>query len=455
MNDVAITELLNKHFSLNPQTSHIVVVGLGITGFSIARYLHKLGFQFSVVDSRENPPNSDELKQLSPNILLTAGAFQAESFAKATHLIVSPGISLQQPMIAQTLERGAILVSDIDIFACATTAPIVAITGANGKSTVTTMVGEMGNASGKKTGVGGNLGTPVLDLLDDENELYVLELSSFQLERTHVLNAAAATVLNVTADHLDRHADMNDYAAQKQKIFRGNGVMVLNRDDAYVAAMADSTRQQAFFTIQGQNGFHIAKRDGVEWLVNDETDFMPCAELPLEGRHNQANALAALALGQAVGLDKTAMCSALKNFVGLSHRMQKVAVKNGVAWVNDSEATNIGACIAALEGYDEKVILIAGGDGKGADMNELRPAAAEKTKSVIVMGKDAPLIEAALQDLVPLYSAESMIEAVRIAAHLAKSGDTVLLSPACASLDQYKSYADRGNQFAAAVLALE
>jgi UDP-N-acetylmuramoylalanine--D-glutamate ligase len=408
-----------------------------------------------VVDSRENPPNAEELKALNSAIKLTAGAFQTQDFATATHLIVSPGISLNESIIQTAVQNGAKIVGEMDLFACATDKPIVAITGANGKSTVTTMVGEMGKAAGKITAVGGNLGTAMLDLLADDVDLYVLELSSFQLERSHVLNAAAATVLNVTADHLDRHKDMDDYAAQKQKIFRGNGVMVLNADDGYVAAMADATRQQAWFSIQKNSGFHIANRNGVEWLVNEETYFMPCSDLPLEGRHNQANALAALALGQAVGLDKAAMCSALRNFVGLNHRMQKVAVKNGVVWVNDSKATNIGACIAALEGYGQKVILIAGGDGKGADMNELRPVASAKTKSVIVMGKDATLIEQALQDCVPLYQAGSMIEAVRIAAHLAKAGDTVLLSPACASLDQYKNYADRGNQFAAAVMALD
>jgi UDP-N-acetylmuramoylalanine--D-glutamate ligase len=466
----ATLPLLNKHFSLNPQTSNILVVGLGITGFSIARYLHKLGFQFSVVDSRDNPPNAEELKQLSPTIQLTAGAFQATSFAPATHLIVSPGISLQQPLIAQALQRGAILVSDVDIFACATTAPIVAITGANGKSTVTTMVGEMGKAAGKKTAIGGNLGTPMLDLLTDDVELYVLELSSFQLERSHVLNAAAATVLNVTADHLDRHADMTDYAAQKQKVFRGDGVMVLNLDDEYVAAMQDDTRKQFFFSIQNEADFYIASQNAQEWLVakrpdrflkpvrsedNDGTDFMPCADLPLEGHHNQANALAALALGTAVGLEKEAMCTALRSFVGLAHRMQKVAVKNGVTWVNDSKATNIGACIAALQGYNDKVILIAGGDAKGADMNELREVVAEKTKAVFLMGKDAPLLKQALQGIVPLYMACYMDDAVLYAANLAQAGDTVLLSPACASLDQYKNYQERGDKFAAAVLALD
>jgi UDP-N-acetylmuramoylalanine--D-glutamate ligase len=454
MNTATTLNLLNKHFSLN-QSSPILVVGLGITGLSVAKYLHKLGFQFRVVDSRENPPNAAELKALLPAIQLTAGAFQAKDFETATHLIVSPGISLNESIIQSAIQKGAKIVGEIDLFACSTDKPIIAITGANGKSTVTTMVGEMGKAAGKVTAVGGNLGTPALDLLADDVELYVLELSSFQLERCSLLNAAATTVLNVTPDHLDRHTDMADYAAQKQKIFRGDGVMVLNADDAYVAAMQDSNRKQYYFSIQKQTGFHIAKRNSAEWLVSEESDFMPCTDLPLEGRHNQANALAALALGQAVGLDKEAMCSVLRNFVGLNHRMQKVAVKKGVSWVNDSKATNIGACIAALEGYDEKVILLAGGDGKGADMNELRPVAIEKTKAVILMGKDAPLIEQALQDVVPLYHAGSMIEAVRIAAHFAKSGDTVLLSPACASLDQYKNYQDRGNQFAAAVMALD
>lgn len=452
MNSTSLN-LLNQHFSLN-KTSNVLVVGLGITGFSVAKYLHKYGFQFSVVDSRENPPNAEEIKALSPEIKLTSGQFQNSDFENATHLIASPGISLNEPIIQTAVKRGAKIVGEMDLFACSTDKPIVAITGANGKSTVTTMVGEMGKAAGKITAVGGNLGTPALDLLADDVELYVLELSSFQLERTHVLNASAATVLNVTADHLDRHADMNDYAAQKQKIFCGDGVMVLNADDAYVAAMQNSPREQYWFSIREEKGFHIGMCNDVEWLKNETEYLMPCSDLPLEGRHNQANALAALALGTAVGLDKESMCKALANFIGLNHRMQKVAVKNGVNWVNDSKATNIGACIAALEGYDEKVILIAGGDGKGADMNELRPVAQQKTKSVIVMGKDADLISAALEEVVPLFSAGSMIEAVQIAAHLAKTGDTVLLSPACASLDQYKSYADRGNQFAAAVMAL-
>jgi UDP-N-acetylmuramoylalanine--D-glutamate ligase len=303
--------------------------------------------------------------------------------------------------------------------------------------------------------VGGNLGTPALDLLDDNNDLYVLELSSFQLERTSILNAASATVLNISADHIDRHGDIAGYAKEKQKVFAGSGVMVLNSDDPLVIAMQDNNRDTLRFSIQHNNAdFYLKTENSIEYLAYKETLLMPLSDLPLEGKHNAANALAALALGLAVGLNIDAMLNALKVFQGLAHRMNKVAVINSISWINDSKATNIGATIAALAGYTTPVILLAGGDGKGADMNELTPTIQEKCKAVILMGKDALLIEQAINNTVPSYHAENMQEAVRIANHLAKAGDTVLLSPACASLDQYKSYADRGNQFAEAVLAL-
>jgi UDP-N-acetylmuramoylalanine--D-glutamate ligase len=285
-------------------------------------------------------------------------------------------------------------------------------------------------------------------------ELYVLELSSFQLERTSALNAAAATVLNVSADHLDRHADIAKYAQEKQNIFYGNGVMVINVDDPIVDAMQEAGRRIITFSIKKDADFYIAQKDDVEYLMHDTQCLMPLAELPLEGRHNAANALAALALGVSIGLDEQAMCSALKTFKGLDHRMQRIAQIRGVTWVNDSKATNIGACVAALQGYERKVILIAGGDAKGADMNELTPAIKEKAKSVVLMGKDADLIKQALNNCVPVYAAENMAQAVQISASLAKDGDSVLLSPACASLDQYKNYQDRGDQFANAVLRL-
>ena len=332
--------------------------------------------------------------------------------------------------------------------------PIIAITGSNGKSTVTTMLGEMAKSAGKRVGVGGNLGPPALELLGQSSELFVLELSSFQLERATILNAAAATVLNVSADHLDRHADEAKYALEKQKVFNGDGVMVINIDDPVVNAMSESGRRVVTFSIKNDADFHIGQEGGVEYLMHNNYCLMPLAELPLEGRHNAANALAALALGASLGLDEQAMCHALKIFKGLDHRMQRVAEIHGVTWVNDSKATNIGACVAALQGYARKVILIAGGDAKGADMNELTPAIKEKAKSVVLMGKDADLIKKALNDCVPVYAAENMAQAVQISASLAESGDSVLLSPACASLDQYKNYQDRGDQFSKAVLGL-
>jgi UDP-N-acetylmuramoylalanine--D-glutamate ligase len=379
-------------------------------------------------------------------------------------------------VIIKAMANGVKVLSDIDLFACSVNAPIIAITGSNGKSTVTSMLGEMAKEAGRRVAVGGNIGIPALNLLrydsDDENvvELYVLELSSFQLERTSTLNAVAATVLNVSADHLDRHADINAYAKEKERIFDGNGCMVINADDEIVSAMKREGRKVLTFSIQQEADFYIANKVGedggkyagsnviqeaaTEYLMENDQPLMPLAELPLEGRHNAANALAALALGVAVNLDRRAMCNALRKFKGLEHRMQRIAEIGGVTWVNDSKATNIGACIAALQGYQNKVILIAGGDAKGADMNELTSVIKEKARSVVLIGKDARLIEAALNGCVPTYAANTMAQAVKIAAGLATAGESVLLSPACASLDQYKNYKDRGEKFKKAVLEL-
>jgi len=454
MDNVAIINSLKKSFALDPQSAKVLVVGLGNTGISVAHYLQKLGFNFAITDSRDKPPLIDEFFQVMPDTPVFTGGFDEAAFKVATHLVVSPGVSLTEKSIVKAIANGSKIVSDIDLFACSVDAPIIAITGSNGKSTVTTMLGEMAKCAGKRVGVGGNLGTPALDLLDQAAELYVLELSSFQLERTTVLNAAAATVLNVSADHLDRHTDIAKYAQEKQNVFNGNGVMVINADDPVVAAMQEAGRRLFTFSIKTDADFYIARKGEVEYLMHNKQCLMPLAELPLEGRHNAANALAALALGISIGLDEQAMCNALKTFKGLDHRMQRVAEIRGVTWVNDSKATNIGACVAALQGYERKVILIAGGDAKGADMNELTPTIKEKAKSVVLMGKDAGLIKQALNNCVPVYSAENMAQAVQISASLAKIGDSVLLSPACASLDQYKNYQDRGDQFAKAVLGL-
>ncbi|MDD2722929.1 MAG: UDP-N-acetylmuramoyl-L-alanine--D-glutamate ligase [Methylovulum sp.] len=455
MQTQAMTDSLNKHFGLDPQDAKVLVVGLGHTGMSVAQFLQKLNYKFAIIDSRDKPPLMDKFLEQMPDTAVFTGGFDDAAFQVATHLVVSPGLSLNEKAIMKAIANGSKIVSDIDLFACSVTAPIIAITGSNGKSTVTTMVGDMAKMAGKQVAIGGNLGVPALDLLAQDAELYVLELSSFQLERTSALNAAAATVLNVSADHLDRHADIAEYAQEKQCVFRGDGAMVLNVDDPIVKDMQEAGRITHTFSIKTQADFYLAEQEGVEYLMHHDEALMPLAQLPLEGRHNAANALAALALGVSVGLDKKAMCRALRKFKGLEHRMQKVAEVRGVNFINDSKATNIGACVAALEGYVRKVILIAGGQAKGADMNELVPAIMEKAKSVVLMGKDAPLIQKALEGTpVPVYMAENMAQAVQIAASLATTGDSVLLSPACASLDQFKDYQDRGNKFTKAVLGL-
>lgn len=450
-----IHDRLKAAFGLDCSTSKIVVVGLGVTGVSVARYLYALGFDFVIADSREQPAGLSQLQGEIKNLTVYTGEFDEKLFASASHLVVSPGVSLTEAAIKNAQEKGVSVLGDIDLFACSVSAPITAITGSNGKSTVTTMVGEMAHAAGKKVGVGGNLGLAALDLVADEVDLYVLELSSFQLERTSQLNAMAATVLNVSADHLDRHSDMSDYAAQKQRIFSGDGVMVINVDDPVVAAMQENGRKAITFSIQKKADFWIGKEQGEEFLMHSRTPLMALSSLPLEGRHNAANALAALALGSAAGLDTQAMCKALVTFKGLRHRMECVAEIAGITWINDSKATNIGACVAALQGYDKKVVLIAGGDSKGADMRELLPSVQEKAKCVVLMGKDAGIIENALAGCVPAYKAGDMKAAVKLAAEIAVAGDTVLLSPACASLDQYKNYQDRGDQFKEAVLTLD
>lgn len=448
-----ILKALNQYLALNGN-SKVLIVGLGETGFSVAKFLQQQGIKFAVVDSRDKPPCQGVLMADYPDTPVFTGGFDEVAFKVATHIIVSPGVSLNELSINRAIASGVKLVSDIDLFACATTKPIVAITGSNGKSTVTTMLGAMGLAAGIKTAIGGNLGVPALEILDESVELYVLELSSFQLERTSVLNAKVATVLNVSADHMDRHGNIDKYVKEKVKVFSGNGVMVLNDDDLIVKDMNDSIRTTVFFSVNEKKGFHLQLRQGGYWLMNGEKPMMLQSELAVEGLHNVANALAALALGTVVGLNVEDMCGALRNYKGLEHRMQKIAQIKGVTWVNDSKATNVGACIAALEGCNNKVVLIAGGDAKGADMKQLACVIKAKTKCVVLMGKDAATIETAINKSVPSYKVTTIEEAVLLASSLAEDGDSVLLSPACASLDQFKSYQERGDKFTAAVEGL-
>ncbi len=453
MKKEAVVASLNQQLSLN-KSSKVLIVGLGKTGFSVAKFLQQYGIQFAVIDSRNKPPMNDALIQAYPDTAIFTGGFDKSAFDVATHLVVSPGVSLQENSIQKAIQARTKIVSDIDLFACATDQPIIAVTGSNGKSTVTTMLESMGNRSAIRTVAGGNLGIPALDLLDESVELYVIELSSFQLERTSALNAKAATVLNISPDHLDRHHTLAGYIEAKQKVFSGNGRMILNEDDAIVKDMVVANREFISFSLQTNTGFHLEERLGEIYLMDGTSPLMKQKELPLEGMHNVANALAALALGKTVGLDMQAMCRALRDFKGLEHRMQRVAKVKGVTWVNDSKATNIGACVAALQGCQEKIVLIAGGDAKGAEMTELIPVIKEKTKCVVLIGKDANKIELAINGCVPSYQAKTIKEAVQIAAELANAGESVLLSPACASMDQFKNYQERGDKFMAAVLEL-
>lgn len=453
MNKEAVVASLNQQLSLN-KSSKVLIVGLGKTGFSVAKFLQQYGIQFAVIDSRNKPPMNDALIQAYPDTAIFTGGFDKSAFDVATHLVVSPGVSLQENSIQKAIQARTKIVSDIDLFACATDQPIIAVTGSNGKSTVTTMLESMGNRSAIRTVAGGNLGIPALDLLDESVELYVIELSSFQLERTSALNAKAATVLNISPDHLDRHHTLAGYIEAKQKVFSGNGRMILNEDDATVKDMVVANRECINFSLQTNTEFHLEERLGEIYLMDGTSPLMKQKELPLEGMHNVANALAALALGKAVGLDMQAMCRALRDFKGLQHRMQRVAKVKGVTWVNDSKATNIGACVAALQGCQKKIVLIVGGDAKGAEMTELIPVIKEKTKCVVLIGKDANKIELAINGCVPSYQAKTIKEAVQIAAELANAGESVLLSPACASMDQFKDYQERGDKFMAAVLEL-
>jgi UDP-N-acetylmuramoylalanine--D-glutamate ligase len=386
---------------------------------------------------------------LLPDVPIFLGGFNRDAFRAATHLVVSPGLSLDLPEVREARARGVPVFGDLDLFACAAKAPVAAITGSNGKSTVTTLVGMMARTSGMVVAVGGNLGTPMLDLLDDRVELYVLELSSFQLERSGLFEASVATVLNLCADHMDRYPDMKAYAEAKRRIFRGHGVMVLNRDDSTVAGMCEENRDVLWFGLNGAENpdYTVATVEGREWILALGEPVIPVDDIHVKGRHNLANALAALAIADACAIAQGAMTDALRMFPGLEHRMQYIAEIDGVTYINDSKATNVGACIAALSGLSGKVVWIAGGDGKGADFSPLVPVVSERVRSAILLGRDAPRLQEILEGSVPVVRVGSMREAVTAARAMARRGDTVLLAPACASFDQYQDYQERGRDF--------
>lgn len=443
------------------QPQRTLIVGLGETGLSVARFLSARNVPAAITDSRVQPPALDRVRDELPDIALFLGRFDDAAFAAAEQIIVSPGVSLGEPAIARALASGVPVFGDIELFARHVDAPVIAVTGSNGKSTVTTLAGEMAKRCGFDARVGGNLGTPALDLLaaparfdDGAPKLYVLELSSFQLETTFSLSTRAAVVLNISPDHMDRYASVDEYAAAKQRIFAHSETLVINADDPRVAAMIAPRKRVMRFGLRepaDEQFFGLSKRGDATWFAKGGMPLMDVSELRIQGRHNWANVLAALALGDASGMTMPGMLQALRDFKGLPHRMQWVGESHGVTWFDDSKGTNVGATLAALLGAPGRVVLIAGGDGKGQDFTPLRAAVAEKARAVVLIGRDANLIAAAIGDAAPTVRAGDMAEAVARARDLAQPGDCVLLSPACASFDMFTNYIHRSQVYTAAV----
>jgi UDP-N-acetylmuramoylalanine--D-glutamate ligase len=442
-------QTMKQHQHVHPDQRYLVI-GLGLTGYSAACYLLRNGYQCSIQDDRQQPPYLEKLRAEFPdaNVLLQP---LSESLAEqADCWIVSPGLSIRQPLVKKVAESGVRIIGDIELFAEAVDKPVLAITGSNGKTTVTTLVGEMIAADGKNVAVGGNIGVPALDLLQPDVDCYVLELSSFQLETTESLQPLAATVLNVSEDHMDRYDNLSDYQQSKKKIYRHAQHVISNADDALTS---DSATDIQFSLQRSDVDFHIIQQPQSMLAVKGE-GWVNTSELKLKGRHNWANCLVAMALARAAGVSRQAIVNTLKQFPGLPHRSQWVAEINGVKWINDSKGTNPGATLAAIQGIDEPVILLAGGQAKGANMEPLCEVMKKQVRCVLLFGQDAQKIEQALQGCTHIERVDNLSAAVTRAQQIAQHGDVVLLSPACASFDQFKGYADRGEQFTQLVRAL-
>ncbi len=435
-----------------------VIVGLGRTGLSCARFLRSRGVDFAVTDSRAAPPEAAALKQIAPSTETSFGGFDERLLDGAGQLVVSPGVSVREPFVQQAIARGLPVLGDIEIFAQEARAPIAAITGTNGKSTVTTLVARMAEACARRAIAGGNLGRPALDLLDESDaELYVLELSSFQLETTHSLRASAACVLNVTSDHMDRYVSMQEYADAKARIFARCETAVINLDDAYVRRMPPLDARVLGFSLAADASadYYIREVKGDGLLMCHGEPLTKMSELKIAGLHNAANALASLAMCDGLGLDIDRCLDALRSFEGLPHRSQWVAEIGGVCYIDDSKGTNVGATMAAVAGMPGSLVLIAGGQGKGQDFSPLASALRGKVRHVVLIGQDAQLLANVLKGVASLEFATSMQDAVQRASTAAKQGETVLLSPACASLDMFRDYAHRGDEFAREVRKLQ
>ncbi len=439
-----------------------VVVGLGKTGASCVRFLARRGDRIGVTDSRSAPPGLAELGKLAGSLDLRLGGFDLSLLKGASQVLMSPGISLNEPIAQTARAQGIDVLGDVELFAREVKAPVIGITGTNGKSTVTTLVARFAAAAGRRVLAGGNLGEPALDLLQQPRpDLYVLELSSFQLETTTSLVLQAAVVLNVSADHLDRYESVQAYARAKGRIFAGASTAVLNADDPWVLAMRDQANRgdavrSMTFSIEHQNADFSLLREGARiFLARHGEKLLDVARMKISGLHNAANALAALALGEAAGLPMPGMLQALETFPGLAHRSSWVADVAGVRYIDDSKGTNVGATKAAVAGMAGPLVVIAGGEGKGQDFTPLADAFRGKVREAVLIGKDAPAIAAALTGVCDVRRANSMEQAVTEAARVARPGDAVLLSPACASFDMFRDYGHRGDVFAAAVMHLK
>jgi UDP-N-acetylmuramoylalanine--D-glutamate ligase len=448
---------MNDTFANTPGNARHVIVGLGRTGLSCARYFSSRGERFAITDSRENPPGLNQVSEIKGNAIIRTGEFDYALLDEADVIILSPGVSMREPFLKEAQKRRIPIVGDIELFARAVKAPVVGITGTNGKSTVTTLVARMAEACGRRVLAGGNLGKPALDLLIEPTpDLYVLELSSFQLETTYSLRCAAAAVLNITPDHMDRYDDIEEYAAAKARILDGCMTAVVNWDDPYTRNMPLSGQRTLAFSLDADATapYRARKAFGELLLLRGEETLVKMRDLRITGAHNAANALAALAICDALGLDAGRCIDALKSFEGLPHRAQWVADVAGVRYIDDSKGTNVGATLAAVSGMDAPLVLIAGGMGKGQDFAPLAEGFAGKVRHVVLIGQDAGQIETVLHGVCSTERAVDMQSAVKRAAAAARDGDTVLLSPASASLDMFRDYAHRGDEFAAAVRRL-
>jgi UDP-N-acetylmuramoylalanine--D-glutamate ligase len=434
-----------------------LVYGLGATGLSIARYLQRNGSNAIFYDSREDAPGLDELRSLDADAEVILGDATKGLLSKVNRVIVSPGIPDDDALLAKARKKKIKIVSDIELFLDELSAPLAVVTGSNGKSTVATLLALMCDAAGVRTLAGANLGNPALDLLAEETpDTYILELSSFQLHRLPDLPADVAGMLNFSPDHLDWHASEEEYRAAKYRIFHEAKAAVFNREDNEAPEHIPENVPQLSFGLDepGDGQYGIREEAGVKFLARGEQLLLSVDDIALVGRHNWANALAALAMGQLMGIELPPMLQVLNEFPGLPHRMQFIDNIGGTRFINDSKATNVAAAIASIESVDGFVVLIAGGEGKGGDFDLLARSVHMRLRSAVLIGEDGPIIGAALNGLAPVHAASSMLDAVNCAAGLAASGDTVLLAPACASFDQYRNFRERGKAFCQAVEAL-